>query len=135
MSEYLSDAAKEVSADEVQQKKCLKKQIKLLKNNDSKKILIALEPYKDSPEENLAMQCYRYIENRPEQFNYKTALDHNLPIGSGRIEGGHRHVIQARLKISGAAWTTKNANTMLALRTNRVNDKWDDYWKTQNHGI
>jgi hypothetical protein len=27
-----------------------------------------------------------------------------LPIGSGMIESGHRHVLHARLKKAGAAW-------------------------------
>jgi len=51
-----------------------------------------------------------------------------LPIGSGKVEGGHRNVIQARLKISGAWWIKENANVMLALRTLRANEDWEEYW-------
>lgn len=136
MSEYLSDASTEVVTDEISQAKWTQKQIKLLKDNASMKVLENLKQYKDHPEDSPAMQCYRYINNRPNQFEYKTAIDKDLPIGSGRVEGGHRHIIQARLKISGAAWITDNANSMLALRTNRANNEWDGYWKQiKNHHI
>lgn len=35
------------------------------------------------------------------------------PIGSGEIEAGHRHVIQERLKISGAWWLEQTTEGML----------------------
>ena len=46
-----------------------------------------------------------------------------LPIGSGLIEAGHKHVLQARLKISGAAWLPSNAETVAQLRVLRSNDR------------
>lgn len=73
--------------------------------------------------------CLRYINNRPGQFEYKTTLANNLPIGSGEIESAHRYVIQDRLKLSGAWWSEKNAENMLALRIIRQNDDWDEYWE------
>jgi len=54
-------------------------------------------------------KCHRYIKNRPCQFNYKGALEADLPIGSGRVESAHRYVIQDRLKIAGAWWKENNA--------------------------
>lgn len=76
-----------------------------------------------------ASRCYNYIIKRTDQINYKGALDNNLPIGSGRIESGHRSVIQKRLKISGAWWTRNNAEAMLSLRTIRANRLWEAYWQ------
>jgi hypothetical protein len=129
MSEYLSAANAVITSDEKEQKRLLKRQIKLLKNNEIQKVLHYFEGYKDSPDEdNAAKDCYRYISNRPEQFDYKNAIEFDLPIGSGKVEGGHRHVIQARLKISGAWWLKDSANAMLALRTTRINNQWDNYW-------
>ena len=75
-------------------------------------------------------KCYRYINNRPKHLDYKYAIDHDLPIGSGEVESAHRYVIQQRLKLAGAWWTDKNANAMLALRIIRANDMWDDYWNS-----
>jgi len=61
------------------------------------------------------------------------AIDANLPIGSGEIESAHRYVIQDRLKIPGAWWKENNAAKMLALKTLRANNEWEDYWKGR-HG-
>ena len=52
--------------------------------------------------------AYRYFSNRTEQLDYATALEKGLPIGSGLIEGAHRHVLQKRLKLSGAWWERNN---------------------------
>ena len=51
-----------------------------------------------------------------------------LPLGSGAVEGGHRHVIQARLKLPGAWWKEETLNPMLALRTLRSNAQWEAFW-------
>jgi hypothetical protein len=72
--------------------------------------------------------CYRYIKNRTHQLDYKAALDQGLPIGSGEIESAHRYIIQQRLKLPGAWWAPDNVDSMLALRINRANGKWDKYW-------
>jgi hypothetical protein len=51
-----------------------------------------------------------------------------LPIGSGLIEAGHKHVLQARLGFSGAAWLPSNGETMSQLRVLRSNDRWSELW-------
>jgi len=73
--------------------------------------------------------CIKYIENRPDQFNYKAAIEKGLDIGSGAIESGHRHVIQKRLKKSGTWWLRENAASMADLRTVRVNGNWNNLWQ------
>ena len=74
--------------------------------------------------------CYRYLLNRPGQFDYQRALAAELPIGSGEIESAHRYVIQQRLKLAGAWWKEDTAADMLALRTLRANGQWEQYWAT-----
>ncbi|MEP6988634.1 MAG: ISKra4 family transposase, partial [Chloroflexota bacterium] len=71
----------------------------------------------------------RYIQERKGQMNYAQALACELPIGSGEVESGHRHVLQKRLKIAGAWWLTTHAEAMLQLRTVRANKDWDNYWR------
>ncbi len=44
--------------------------------------------------------AHRYLTNRIEQLDYQGALNDQLPIGYGLIESGHKHVIQARMKIA-----------------------------------
>jgi hypothetical protein len=80
-------------------------------------------------EETPPEECYRYINNRKHSLDYKSALEKNLPIGSGEVESGHRHVIQKRLKIAGAWWRPMNAEYMLSLRVLRANNDGEDYWK------
>ena len=74
--------------------------------------------------------AYRYIANRPDQFDYPQAIAANLPIGSGEVESAHRSVIQKRLKLPGAWWLPDNAQAMLNLRCLRANHRWKDYWTT-----
>lgn len=130
LCQYLSAAAPSCSK---QQKAWLNKQKQRLKNNRFQDVLETLAPYieePDTPEEHAPVRaCYRYINNRPHQLDYKTALKNNLPIGSGEIESAHKYVIQKRLKITGAWWLESNAQNMLALRVNRANQQWKEYWK------
>jgi hypothetical protein len=71
---------------------------------------------------------HQYLSKRKDNLDYATARAEGLPIGSGQIESGHRHVIQQRLKIAGAWWTLQNAEAMLRLRTTRANNDWNRYW-------
>ena len=69
------------------------------------------------------------LSARASQLKYREALAEGLPIGSGEIESAHRYVAQKRLKLPGAWWRVEHAEHMLALRINRMNGDWDDYWK------
>ena len=90
---------------------------------------IKLEP-PDTPEpEAPARAALRYLENRLDQLDYPSALKHGLPVGSGLIESTHRHLLQSRLKRSGAWWTRLNAQAMCQLRVCRANGLWDNYWQ------
>ena len=72
--------------------------------------------------------CYPYLSSRQDQLDYQGALEQGLPIGSGEIESAHRYLVQKRLKLPGAWWTAANAEHMLALRVNRANEEWSEYW-------
>lgn len=87
-----------------------------------------LEPT-DLPDEHApARRALRYLENRLDQLHYPAALAAGLPIGSGLIESGHRHLLQARLKLAGAWWLEDNAHRMTQLRVCRANHLWHQYW-------
>ena len=73
-------------------------------------------------------QLAGYLEHQRGHLDYASASEQGLPIGSGVVEGGHRHVIQARLKLPGSWWKEESINPMLALRTLRANDWWEDFW-------
>ena len=103
-----------------------------LKTNAPEKILKTLQPHLEPEhvQEDKApvRAAHRYIDNRLDQLDYKGALQEQLPIGSGLIESGHKHILQARLKIPGAAWSPKNAQNIAKARTLRANGKWQQYW-------
>jgi hypothetical protein len=79
-----------------------------------------LEPSDLSDEEAPARAALRYLENRREQLDYPSAIAAGLPIGSGLIESGNRHVLQRRLKQAGTWWLPENLNAMACLRTTRA---------------
>ena len=130
LCEYLAAAAPRTN--EQQQKKWLKKQKQALKKNQILEVLNNLSTRMEP--EHLADKfapirvCTRYIKNRLDYLDYKSAIDADLPIGSGKIESAHRYVIQKRLKLTGSWWTVEKANDMLALRILRVNNDWQSYW-------
>lgn len=101
----------------------------LLENRVSQ-VLRTLEQSLEAPEQKEApvRSAHGYIRLRQEHMDYAGALAADLPIGSGEVESGHRHVPQKRLKIAGAWWLKRNAEAMLQLRTVRANRDWDKYW-------
>jgi hypothetical protein len=71
---------------------------------------------------------HRYLTNRTECLDYPRALALDLPIGSGMIESGHRHVLHARLKKAGTAWLPDTADQIAHLRVLRANRQWQSLW-------
>jgi hypothetical protein len=103
-----------------------------LKAGKVDKVLSALrqrEEPADTPDELAPARCaLRYLENRPDQLDYPAAVHAELPVGSGLIESGNRHVLQRRLKLPGAWWLPTNAHLMAHLRTIRANGTFHAYW-------
>jgi hypothetical protein len=101
--DYLAEAAKSCANEG--NNTWSKTQQNLLKNNEYQSVLHNLEPFleseqvDDNKEPVPVRRCYRYLYNRTEQLDYKTAIEKELPIGSGEIESAHRYVIQKRLKL------------------------------------
>jgi hypothetical protein len=108
----------------------LQEQHERLFQNKVSDILQMLEDYFEATEEEPApiRSVHQYLHKRKDNLDYAGARAEGLPIGSGELESGHRHVIQQRLKIAGAWWKVQNAEAMLQLRTVRANNDWDQYW-------
>ena len=107
-------------------------QQKRLKRGAITKIMEALAPYIEAQsvvdEEAPVRNAYRYFKNRLDCLDYPRALKLGLPIGSGMIESGHRHLLHARLKKAGAAWLADSANQIAQLRVLRANQLWESFW-------
>ena len=87
-----------------------------------------LEPLGTAEELAPVRNGHRYLSNRLDCLDYPRALKLGLPIGSGMIESGHRHVLQARLKKAGTAWLHENADSIAHLRVVRANRQWASLW-------
>jgi len=129
-SEYLAAAAE--SARPQTPGNWRRIQQRRLKRGAVASVLKELEQHEESaaiPDENAPVRAARrYLGNRRDQLDYPRALRLELPIGSGLIESGHRHVLQARLKRPGTAWLPDNADALAQLRVLRANGHWSNLW-------
>jgi len=133
VSQYLAPAATKVVHLDKQREWTRRQQGRLL-NNQTEKILRSLQSHLEPPntEEAPVSAAHRYLSERHDCLDYAAARAAELPIGSGEVESGHRHVIQRRLKVAGAWWNQINAQAMLNLRTARANRHWSQHWSVQN---
>ena len=130
--EYLSEAAKTIVLMPAAREAWMEAQKDALKTGRLDEVLRALAPHREpsqtSDDQAPVRACHRYLSGRTNQLKYREALAEGLPIGSGEIESAHRYVVQKRLKLPGAWWCVEHAEHMIALRINRLNGDWDDYW-------
>ena len=130
VSEYLGEAAP--SCRPAQPNQWRRTQQQRLRRGDLQKVIAALEehlePVETLEEEAPVRNGHRYVSNRKDCLDYPRALALGLPIGSGMIESGHRHVLQARLKKAGIAWLHDHADQIAHLRVLRANRQWQSLW-------
>ena len=130
VSEYLGAAAPRCRPAQPDQWRHT--QQKRLKRGDVMKVIEALEKHLEAegtPEAEAPVRNgHRYLSHRLDCLDYPRALALGLPIGSGMIESGHRHVLQARLKKAGAAWLPDHADQIAHLRVLRANHQWLALW-------
>jgi hypothetical protein len=128
VSDYLAAAAQVVAPH--RNKEWLHEQQAHLLENRMNEVLSTLKKKVEPPDQKEApvRSAHGYIHERQAHMDYAGALAAGLPIGSGEVESGHRHVLQKRLKVAGAWWLKRHAQAMLQLRTVRANRDWDKYW-------
>ena len=130
VSEYLAAAAPVCRA--AQPERWRRTQKKRLRRGAAPLVVAALaehlEPLQTPDEEAPVRSAHRYLSNRLDSLDYPLAVQLGLPIGSGMIESGHRHVLHGRLKKAGAAWLHEHADQIAHLRVLRANQQWDSFW-------
>lgn len=128
VSEYLAAAAAVIKPQHPERWR-QRQQGRLLENKVAA-VLRALQPHRESAtaESQPVNTAYQYLHKRRAHLDYASARRQGLPIGSGEIESGHRHVIQQRLKLAGCWWKETHAQAMLNLRVARANNLWNSYW-------
>jgi hypothetical protein len=128
VSEYLAAAAQVIKPKKPKHWR-QRQQGRLLANKVTG-VLRALQPHREAQtaETQPVTAAYQYLHRRRDHLDYAGARRQSLPIGSGEIESGHRHVIQQRLKLAGCWWKETHAQAMLNLRVARANNLWSSYW-------
>jgi hypothetical protein len=105
-----------------------------LKNGNAGQVLDALRHRLEPPglpDELAPARCaLRYLQNRLDQLDYPAALRSGLPLGSGMIESGNRHILHRRIKLAGAWWLPRNVHLIAHLRTSRANGSFHSYWSS-----
>ena len=59
------------------------------------------------------------------RMRYREFRAAGCPIGSGSVESACKLVVQQRMKQSGMRWSREGAQSMLALRSLLLSDRWD----------
>ena len=126
-------AAKVFAADEKQRKVWASRQEKKL---DAGKVETVVKNLKalSTPSTALAELIDNeaaFFERNAERMRYARFRAQKLFVGSGVVEAGCKTVIGRRLKMSGMFWTVRGANSIIALRCNRISGKFADYWESR----
>jgi len=131
--EYLAEAS-ETCSDKPE--RWLSTQKKRLKTGRSDKVIAELKKHREPEtwEDDLSpvRRAWRYLDNRRNYLAYDKAVEKELPLGSGMIESGNKHVLQARMKIPGASWNIDTAENFAKARALRANGQWNQYWQELN---
>ena len=87
----------------------------------------ASAPDPESRNDTLRLEA-AYFEHNSDAVQYAEYRASGWSTASSEVESAHRHVVQARLKISGAWWHPDNVGNILALRMLKANGWWREYW-------
>ena len=79
----------------------------------------------------IAQRNIGYFEENRARMNYPLCRAQGLPLGSGVVESGCKHVVADRMKRTGMRWDEPGAEDILALRCHDLNGRWDSIWATQ----
>ncbi|MGA1564480.1 MAG: ISKra4 family transposase, partial [Pontimonas sp.] len=118
--EYAADVARNLFSDDDVSRGLWLARIKALLWNGQREILfeeleacLFLVEGEDRERLKKVIGYYRTNEKRIDYASFRAL---GLPCGSGVIESGHRHVLQARMKLTGQHWDPKRAARMAKLR-------------------
>jgi hypothetical protein len=74
-----------------------------------------------------------YFQNNAARMTYRTFRRKGYFIGSGAVEGGCRHIVCQRTKLSGMRWLRSGAAAVLSFRCLIKSNLFDDYCKAWPH--
>lgn len=74
-------------------------------------------------------QAIGYYQQNRGRMDYPSYRARGYHVGSGVVEAACKTLAAARCKRSGMRWSKEGAQSVLALRSHRLNGRWDSYWK------
>ena len=78
----------------------------------------------------VVQKALTYFENNSHMMTYPSALNDNLPIGSGVTEAACKTLVKQRLGGAGMRWTTRGAHVVLQLSAAALTkDRWNAFWR------
>ena len=69
-----------------------------------------------------------YFRRNRERMRYPAFHAAGLCTSSGVVEAGCKVAVGTRLKRAGMHWTVRGANSIIALRCNRLSGRFEDFW-------
>ncbi len=111
--------------------------LKKLEAGDSIAVIAELEqawkdsgPDEDSRDDTLRLEA-NYFNRNQDAVAYADYRERGWSTASSEVESSQGHVVQCRVKISGAWWHPDHVDDILALRMLKKNGWWDEYWDRQ----
>ena len=86
----------------------------------------SLSPAACAPDEEAAEILRRergYVRTNAARMAYPSFRERGVPIGSGAIESGARHLVQQRMKRPGVRWSKAGAQGVLTIRCQLLSDR------------
>ena len=87
----------------------------------------ASDPDPEKRNERLRLEA-GYFDRNSDAVAYADYRARGWSTASSEVESAQGHVVQARLKISGAWWHPDHVDDILALRMLKANGWWNEYW-------
>lgn len=101
----------------------------LLWQGKVEEVMANLEALSQGPGGEAAQEQIHYFQTNKERMCYSQFRAQGYPIGSGSVESACKRVVGARLKGSGMCWSKQGAQSVLALRTAKLSNRWDEAWQ------
>jgi hypothetical protein len=90
--------------------------------------LKALRPTSAEGREAVRLAVGYFATNR-QRMDYPSYRARGMQIGSGVVEAACKCVVNSRCKRAGMRWSQSGVQAILSLRTQLLNDRWDEYWQ------
>jgi len=79
----------------------------------------------------IPQQAIGYFTTNAERMRYLTFRAQGMHVGSGIAEAACKRVVSTRFKQTGMRWTPDGLDSILPLRTAKLNRSFDLFWQTQ----